>query len=171
MSIRSRLRNRFISAALAGSAAIGLAFACSGCDSGKDDRQEQRDAIQLLEQRYSDSPRIRAILEEQKSYSAEADGMKFLIDNGIRLDLSADGLPDGAVIRLFKDRWQINPLLPESTQAWAIYQAANYARGQAKDGLPYGVGESFAIVTGALSPVGTTGETARSAPSHIRSPG
>jgi|SRR6266850_2526837 len=169
MSIISRLRNPFIAAALAGSAVIGIALACGGCENGgKDDRQEQRDAIQLLEQRYPDSPRIRAILEEQKSYSAERGGMKFLIDNGIRLDLSTDGLPDGAVIRLFKDRWQINPSVPEYTQAWAVKLTLDYAEGQARDGLPYGIGESFAV-NRALLPVGpAAGEKSKPAPQALR---
>src|SRR5258708_6330569 len=169
MSMKHRLRNRFIGAALAGSAVLGLAFACGGCDDNvKDDRQEQQDAIQILEQRYPDSPRIRAILEEQKSYSAKPGGMKFLIDNGIRMDLSADGLPDGAVIRLFKDRWQINPSVPEYTQAWAVKLTLDYAEGQARDGLPYGIGESFAV-NRALLPVGhAAGEKSKLAPQAPR---
>jgi|SRR5579859_472086 len=169
MSIRSRLRNSFIGAALAGSAVIGLALACGGCDNrGKDDRQEQRDAIQLLEQRYPDSPRIRAILEQQEVFSSNPKSMKFLIDNGIRLDLSPDGLPDGAVIQLFKDHWQINAMLPAHTQAWAVHQAADYSQGQLRDGLPFGAGESFAIVSGALSPVGTPREVVRPVPAQMR---
>jgi hypothetical protein len=110
--------------------------------------------VQQLEQRYPASSRLRAILEEQKKYSVEADRVKFLAARGIELELSADSLPDSAVIRLFKNRWQINPFLPAGTQSWALNLTIEYAQEQDKDGLPYGIGESFAVGNRVLSPVG-----------------
>ena len=150
------LRNRFSSAAFASALLAGLAsVGCSQHDYVSDQR-DQRAVVQQLEQHYPKSSRLRTILEEQTKYSAGADRVKFLAAHSIALDLSADGLPDGTAIRLFKTRWQINPFLAEEMQGWAVNLAIIYAQGQAKDRLAYGVGESFSVVSGALSPVGTT---------------
>ena len=149
------LRNRFRGAAVASALLLGLASA--GCGTQRDyirDQRDQDDAVQQLEQRYPGSARLRVILEDQKKYSAEADRAKFLVVHGIDLELSADNLPDGAIIRLFKNRWQINPFLDTGAQSWALNLAVQYAQGQEKDGLPYGVGESFAVSGRVLSPIG-----------------
>jgi hypothetical protein len=154
MSRTSRFSKRFAAATLTGALAVGFGLTCAGCNgNGPDPQQVRDDAVQQLEQRYPGSPRIRAILEDQKNDSNDPSEEKFLLEQGIRLELSADGLPDGAIIRLFKDRWQINPFAPGYVQAWAVHLAIEYAEGQAKDGLPYGVGESFAV-NRMLLPVG-----------------
>ena len=154
MSAESRLRNYFAGTALAGALLFGLAS--TGCNnSNYEDRQHEQDAaIQQLEQRNARSPRLRTIIEAQRKYETGASVLQFLVTNEIRLELSADNLPDGAVIRLFKDRWQINPFVPSYTQSWAVYKATDYAEAQAREGLPWGVGESFSIPGGTLSPVG-----------------
>ena len=155
MSVTPKLRKRFNRAAIAGTLLFGLICAGCGAPNLRTDQRQERDAIiQQLEQAYPNSPRIRAILEDQKTYTASTTGEEFLRAQGIRLQLSADGLPDGAVIRLFKDHWQINPFVSEDTQALAVYWALEYVQGQARDGLPYGDGESFAIISRLLAPVG-----------------
>jgi hypothetical protein len=156
MSFAFLLRNRFNTAAVASALLVGLASA--GCGTQRDyihDQREQAAIVQQLEERYPASSRLRAILEEQKEYSGDADRVKFLVARGIDLELSADGLPDAAVIRLFKNRWQINPFLTAGTQSWALNLAIAYAQGQDKERLPYGIGESFAVGNRVLSPVGS----------------
>jgi len=158
MSVKFLLRNRFNSAVLASALLVGFGSAGCGVRSESEYIQDQRqqDAIiQQLEQRYPESSRLRTILEEQKKYyGTDAKLLELLADRGIDLDLSADGLPNGAVIRLFKNHWQINPFLTADMQAWAVHLALEYAVEQTRDGLPYGVGESFTVGNRVLLPVG-----------------
>lgn len=163
MSPTSGLRPHFSRAALAGILFNGTLFAALWClgrvpDKYDGDIQKQNANIRELQQDYSDRPRLQHILGLQRKYEGgDRLSAGFLLENHIRLALSANGLPDGAAIGLFNSCWQINPLLDPDTQAVAVNLAIQYARAQGKDGLPYGVGESFSVGRMGLVPV--RGET------------
>lgn len=159
MAHTSRFSKRFAAAALAGALTIGFGLACAGCSRGKatdwrSEEAQQNTAIQKLEASYPTNTRMQEILEDQKNYTIDAERVDFLISNKIALDISSAGLPQGAAIRLFEHRWQINPFLTAGQQGWALNCAIVYAQGQAKDGMPFGMGESFSVVGGSFSPIG-----------------
>jgi hypothetical protein len=137
---------------------LAFTLVAGGCGGSADSNttQKQRSSVDVLEQSYHNSPRLHRIVEDEQFFKDDAG--RFLLDvlvsNHIDLEISSDGLPEGAAIRLFKNRWQINPFLSEGEQDRAVDLALTYVHDQIRDGLPYGVGESFTLSGPSLSSIG-----------------
>jgi hypothetical protein len=154
------LKSSFNRVAIMGLFLAGVAGV--GCQEDPNYTRHKQDAaiIQQLEQHYVSTPRLKEIVHEQSNmYPMDRDGLTFFVSHNIQLVLSAEGLPNGAAIRLFKDHWQINPYMTLSDQAWTVDLAMAYANGQAKDSSPFGLGESFALGRGTLTPIGSAPAT------------
>jgi hypothetical protein len=78
-------------------AALLCGVFASGCGERyvSKEQREQDAVIRQITERYPQSPRLRAILQEQQTYTGTMSGVKFLAENDIKLELSAVDLPSG----------------------------------------------------------------------------
>jgi hypothetical protein len=126
-------------------------------------RESVRTEINILNVRYKNSPRLQHLIARQAGLcfsngyfgtemcDSAQEPYAFLTKT--KLELSAD-LPDTAVVQVFKDRIILNSLVSEHVQDIALKNTILYVEAQIRDGMDYGVGESFTIGQGELVPVG-----------------
>lgn len=123
-----------------------LAFVATGavgCAQQHDEGAATRVAEASAHFNHGDSTRLDAILQQNANHEPFLEALDYLSQNGMAIDISAQGMSAGSAVRVFKDRIQVNPFMTVNLQDSLIESVVTYIQGQVRDRQPYGVGESF----------------------------